>query len=156
MPAELEDEMNTHPYIRAFLAGVFVPTLILPLLLAFFVFTRLMLQWPVPIERGLVFPMALVPALWGLWSMLWLWSHPHTHLSLGIHGAILPIVLLPAGATLARHLGIIVFGATQVTWFNALHIPYALIGFGLIAGTAVYYLAWKYVVGFLNRMLGIA
>ena len=26
--------MNTHPYLRAFLAGAFVPTLVLPLLLA--------------------------------------------------------------------------------------------------------------------------
>ena len=25
--------MNTHPYLRAYLAGIFVPTLVLPLLL---------------------------------------------------------------------------------------------------------------------------
>jgi len=156
MPAELEDDMNTHPYIRAFLSGVFVPTLILPLLLAFFITTRLVLEWPVPIERGLVFPMALVPALWGLWSMLWLWSHPQTHLPLGVHGAMLPFLLLPGGAAVARHLDIVAFGASQVTWFNALHIPYALIAFGFMAGLAAYYLVWKYVVGFLNRMLGIA
>ena len=29
----------------------------------------------VPIERGLIFPMALVPAGFGLWNMLWLGSH---------------------------------------------------------------------------------
>jgi hypothetical protein len=148
--------MNTHPYIRAFLAGVFVPTLILPLLLAVFVVTRLVLQWPIPIERGLVFPMALVPVLWGLWSVLWLWSHTQTHLPLGVHGALLPFLLLPGGAGVAKCLGIIAFGASQVTYFDAFQIPYAWIAFGFLAGLAVYYLVWKYIVGFLNRVLGIA
>jgi hypothetical protein len=155
-PAELEDEMNTHPYLRAFLAGVFVPTLLLPLLLAAFVVLRLMLQVPFPIERGLVFPMALVPTLWGLWSVLWLWSHAQTHLSIGLHGALLPFLLLPAGTVLARHLGIVTLGASEVTWFQALHIPYVLIAFGFLAGLAAYYLVWKYIVGFVNRVLGIA
>ncbi len=148
--------MNTHPYIRAFLAGVFVPTLLLPLLLAFFITTRLVLQWPVPIERGLVFPLALVPAVWGAWSMLWLWSHPQTHLPIGVHGAILPFLILPCGAAIARHLGIVTFGSASVTWFQALHIPYAWVACGFACGLAVYYLMWKYIVGFLNRMLGIA
>ena len=44
--------MNPHPYLRAFLAGVFVPTLVLPLILAVFIVVRLVLQLPVPIERG--------------------------------------------------------------------------------------------------------
>ena len=63
--------MNPHPYLRAFLAGVFVPTLVLPLLLTGFIVVRLVLQFPVPIERGIIFPMALVPSLWGIWNMLW-------------------------------------------------------------------------------------
>ena len=32
-PAESEIQMNTHPYLRAFMAGILVPTLVLPLLL---------------------------------------------------------------------------------------------------------------------------
>ena len=56
--------MNSHPYLRAFLAGAFVPTLILPVLLTGFIVLRLGLQMPFPFERGLVFPMALVPSLW--------------------------------------------------------------------------------------------
>ena len=63
--------MNTHPYLRAFLAGILVPTLVLPLLLLAFIVLRLGMQISFPIERGLVFPMALVPGLWGIWSMLW-------------------------------------------------------------------------------------
>lgn len=147
--------MNTHPYIRAFLSGIFVPTLILPLLLGIFIATRLVLQWPAPIERGLVFPMALVPALWGLWSVLWLRSHARTRLPIGVHGAILPLVLLPGGAAVAKCLGIAVFGASQVTYFHALQIPYTWIAPAFLAGLAIYYLVWKYVVGFLNRVLGI-
>lgn len=148
--------MNTHPYLRAFLAGLFVPTLIMPMVLAAFVVARLMLQWPIPIERGLIFPMALVPGLWGLWSMLWLWSHSRTHLPLGLHGALLPVLLLPSGAIAGQCLGVIALSANGVTWFQALHLPYALVACGFLAGTAIYYLVWKHVVGFLNRVLGIA
>ena len=78
--------MKPHLYLRAYLAGVFVTTLILPLMLTAFIVVRLVLQVPVPIERGLVFPMALVPAGWGLWNMLWLASHERTHLAVGVHG----------------------------------------------------------------------
>jgi len=148
--------MNTHPYLRAFLAGVLVPNLILPLMLVAFIIIRLVLQVPFPIERGLVFPMALVPLLWGLWSMLWLASHQQTRLSLGIHGALLPFLLLPAGTLIARHLGVLELGAAQVTWFQAIHIPYAWIACGFLAALAGYYLAWKYIVGFVDRVLGIA
>ena len=148
--------MIPHPCLRAYLAGVFVTTLILPIILAVFIIVRLVLQLPVPIERGLIFPMALVPAVWGLWNMLWLVSHERTHLAVGVHGAILPFLLLPVGATFARCYGILAFGAGGVTWFNACAIPYALIAVVFCCGVAVYYLVWKYIVGFLNGTLGIA
>ncbi|HLY41375.1 MAG TPA: hypothetical protein VKR52_09175 [Terracidiphilus sp.] len=148
--------MNTHPYLRAFLAGVFVPTLILPILLTGFVVIRLVLQIQVPIERGMIFPMALVPSLFGLWNMLWLASHMRTHLPIGLHGAILPLLLMPAGALLASCLGILVLNATGVTWFQAFHVSYALIAPAFACALAGYYLVWKYIVGFVNRVLGIA
>jgi hypothetical protein len=148
--------MKTHPYLRAFLAGLLVPNLMLPVMLAVFIVIRLVLQAPFPIERGLVFPMALVPVLWGLWSMLWLKSHQQTHLPLGVHGALLPFVLLPCGTEIARHLGVLTLGASEVTWFAAVHVPYSWIGCGFLAALAGYYLVWKYVIGFLNRVLGIA
>src|SRR6516225_1370148 len=139
--------MNSHPYLRAFLAGAFVPTLVLPLLLTAFIILRLVLQMPFPFERGIVFPMALVPLLWALWNMLWLRSHPRTHLPLGVHGALLPLLLLPSGAILATGLGILSLGANGVTWFHALYIPDAVIAFGFVGVLIGYYLAWKYVVG---------
>jgi hypothetical protein len=148
--------MNSHPYLRAFLAGVFVPTLILPLLLCVFIVVRLVLQEPFPIERGLIFPMAVVPALWGVWNMLWLGLQQRTHLSGGVHGAILPLLLLPAGALLATSLGILQLGASGVTWFHSSSVPYAAIVPVFLAVLAGYYLAWNYIVGFVNRTLGIA
>ena len=148
--------MNSHPYLRAFLAGAFVPTLILPLMLTGFILLRLVLQVPFPFERGLVFPMALVPSLWALWNMLWLGSHDRTRLPIGIHGALLPLLLLPCGATLATCLGILALGPGGVTWFHTFYIPYVVITGFFLGALAGYYLAWKYIVGFVNRTLGIA
>ena len=148
--------MNTHPHLRAFMAGTLVPTLVLPLLLVAFLVLRVGMQVSFPIERGLVFPMALVPALWGVWNILWESTHDRTHLPLGIHGAVLPLLMVPAGALIATHGGVLTLGATSVTWFNAVTIPYALIALFLVVGMTAYYLAWKYIVGFVNQMLGIA
>jgi hypothetical protein len=100
--------------------------------------------------------MAVVPLLFGLWNMLWLGSHGRTHLPIGLHGAILPLLLMPLGATTASSLGVLVLSAHGATWFNACEIPYALIAPLFLAALAGYYLVWKYIVGSLNRLLGIA
>lgn len=148
--------MNTHPFLRAFMAGTLVPTLVLPLLLVAFIVLRLGMHIAFPIERGLVFPMGLVPVLWGLWNVLWEWSHERTHLPVGAHGAFLPLLIMPVGAFIATQAGVLVLGATSATWFNAITVPYALIALFLAVGMTVYYLVWKYVIGFVNRVLGIA
>jgi hypothetical protein len=153
--AERKIAMNTHPYLRAFLAGVFVPTLILPLILTLFIVVRLVLQFPVPIERGIIFPMALVPALWGLWNMLFLAWRAGARISLGAYGALLPVVIAPAGALVGAFSGVLALGSTGVVWFQVWHIPYVLIACGFCVALAAYYLVWKYVVGFVNRTLGI-
>jgi hypothetical protein len=147
--------MNTHPYLRAYLAGIFVPTLVLPLLLTFVV-VRLVHQVPIPVEQALIFPMAVVPLLWGLWNMLWLWSASHTHVPIGLHGAVLPLLLMPVGALLATCLRLLVIGAHGVTWFQACQVSYALIAPLFLGALVGYYLVWKYIVGFINRVLGIA
>ena len=138
------------------MAGILVPTLVLPLLLVAFIVLRLGMKISFPIERGLVFPMALVPGLWGLWSMFWQWSRERTHLPVGVHGAFLPLLMVPAGAFIGTHAGVLVLAATSVTWFNAITLPYALIALFVAAAMTAYYLAWKYIVGYVNRVLGIA
>lgn len=148
--------MNTHPYLRAYVAGIFVPTLVLPVILLAFITVRLVLQVPVPVERFLIFPMAVVPSLFGVWNMLFLSSHERTHLPIGLHGAILPFLGAPTGAFVAHCLGMLRFSAVDVIWFEACHVPYWLVGVAFLAGVALYYLVWKYIVGGLNRVLGIA
>jgi hypothetical protein len=148
--------MNAHPYLRAYLAGIFAPTLVLPLILTGFITVRLVLAFPIPIERFIIFPMAVVPSLFGLWNMLYLWSHARTHLPIGAHGAILPFVGAPTGALAASFLGMLQIGAGGITWFQAYQFPYGFIALCFMAAVAGYYLIWKYVVGTLNRVMGIA
>ena len=93
----------------------------------------------------MIFPMAVVPNLWGLWNMLFLAAHSRTRLSIGFHGALLPLLLGPLGYLLTRLLDVAIPGFV-------LHI----LPVGAVGGLIVYYLAWKYLVGFLNGVLGIA
>jgi phosphotransferase system glucose/maltose/N-acetylglucosamine-specific IIC component len=148
--------MKTHPYLRAFLGGLFVPVLVMPVLLAVFIVARVGLRVPIPIEQALIFPMAVVPSLFGLWNMLWLGSHERTRLPIGLHGALLPLLLMPLGASTGLSFGVLQLTATEAVWFGAAHVPYAVIAPMFLAVLAGYYLVWKYVIGFLDRELGIA
>jgi hypothetical protein len=148
--------MNTHPYLRAYMAGIFLPSLLLLVLLAAFVVSRLVFQVPVPIERVIVFPMALVPNLFGLWNILYVWLRPRRHLPIGLHGALLPLIMAPLGGAGACWLGFLSLGAHGITWFGTITVPYFLVAPWFLAAVAVYYLVWKYIVGFLNQVLGIA
>jgi len=148
--------MNPHPYLRAYMGGIFVPTLVFPFILAVFVVLRLVMHAPFALERFLVFPLALVPTLFGVWNMLYLATHQRTHMPLGAYGAALPLVGAPIGAIIASCLGFLQFGDKGATYFQSVTVPYALLPLFLLAAMAVYYLVWKYIVGFLNRALGIA
>jgi hypothetical protein len=75
--------------------------------------------------------------------MLYLALRPRVRLSIGLHGAILPLILIPGGMALARVLD--VYGI-QLRYA----LPIIPIGMG------IYYLAWKFLVGFLNEEMGIA
>jgi hypothetical protein len=148
--------MNTHPYLRAYMAGIVVPSLGLLVALTVFIVTRLVLHVPIPIERVIIFPMALVPNAFGLWNIFYLWTRPYHHLPIGFHGALLPVIMATLGAVAAVSGGFLTVGAHGVTWFHAISLSYSLIAPWFLAGVAVYYLVWKYVVGFLNQFLGIA
>ena len=136
--------MNRHPYLRAYMAGIFVPTLAVLVGVAVFSIARYAYSFPAPIERVMIFPMAVVPNLWGLWNMLFLVSHSKTHLSIGLHGALLPLLLGPLGLLLMHALDL------RIPQFLSI-LPVL----GVVA-LAAYYLVWKYVVSFLNGVLGIA
>jgi hypothetical protein len=126
------------------MAGIAVPSAFMVVILAAFCVVRLAFQFPVPIERGLVFPMALVPNLWGLWNVLYLLVRQRSHISIGIFGAAVPLLIGPLAFVTARGFGI------EIPRFVLAVFPV-----GLAVAVCGYYLLWKYVVGFLNRELQI-
>jgi hypothetical protein len=148
--------MKAHPYVRAYMAGVFAPSLVLLLALTAFVVGRLMLHIPIPIERVIVFPMALVPNAFGVWNILYVWSRPHVGWTIGLHGAVLPFCLVTMGTIAAVSGGLLTINATGVIWFQSIRVPYLLLAPWFLAAVAIYYLVWKHLVGFLNRLLEIA
>ncbi len=137
--------MNKHTYLRAYMAGIVTPTIFFLVIATVFYMWRYVYDVPVPIERVLIFPMAVVPNLWGLWNILFIASHQRTHLSIGVHGALLPFVLGPLGILLTHAL-------------NFPAVPHAAQIFPIAAPIALiaYYLVWKYLVSFLNGVLAIA
>jgi hypothetical protein len=144
--------MRPRPYLRAYLAGIATPTVFLLLIVTADALQRAFGQAALPpdvvglmprIERVLPFPMAVVPNLWGLWNVVYAAIHTRwPRWPLGVHGALLVLFLVPAGVMLARTTGVadIAFSAALPV------IPVAM---------AIYYLLWKFIVGLLNRELGI-
>jgi len=144
--------MKTHPFVRAYMAGIAVPTCMLIIILTVYAYNRFYFEVSsqfviplpgAPLDRAIVFPMAVVPNLWGAWNMLYLALRSRLRWSLGVHGAVLPLLLMPLGVALARSLDVF-----ELNW--ELVLPMVPVGM------TVYYLAWKYLVGFLNQEVGIA
>ena len=148
--------MNTHPYLRAYMAGITVPSVMLLVVLTGFVVARYTFQMPIPIERAIIFPMALVPNLFGLWNIFYLWLRPHRHLPIGFHGAILPFILAPTGFIIATSSGLLSATSQGLVWFHEIVVPYHFLAVGFTLALIAYYLVWKYLVGFFNEVLGIA
>jgi hypothetical protein len=108
------------------------------------------------VERVIIFPMAIIPNLFGVWNMLYLASRSRTHLPLGIHGAILPFILAPAGFLLGRGLGFLKATNYGFIYFGVLEVHYVHVALVFPVVLIVYYLVWKYLIGFFNCVAGIA
>ena len=134
--------MPKHIYLRAYMAGVTVPTVLMVFSLASFCVVRFNYDFPFPIERGMVFPLALVPPIWGLWNMLYVALRRRRRLPLGLHGAVVPLLVGPLGFATLRMLGV------DIPQFVVTIFP-----FGVAVVVVGYYLVWKYLVGFLNELL---
>jgi hypothetical protein len=147
--------MNNHPYLRAYMAGISVPTPLLLVALTLFSIARFVYNIPVPVERVIVFPMAIIPNLFGVWNMLHLASRSRTQLPLGIHGAILPFILAPAGFILGRSLGFLEATSYGFIYFGVVKVHYVHVAVLFPAALIVYYLVWKYLIGFFNQVAGI-
>lgn len=144
--------MRPRPFLRAYMAGIVMPTLVLLVIMLIDAYHTFYLEVPSqfvfglpsrPLERTILFPMAVVPNLWGAWNMLWVATRARTRLSIGAHGSLLVALIVPAGILLGR----------------AMELFNIQMGFALLAipvGMCFYYLAWKFLVGFFNQELGIA
>jgi hypothetical protein len=130
-----------HPYLRAYLAGIALPTMVVPVVIAV-----LSVQHPTGrpfhIEDVAIFPIGLVPNAWGLWNMLFVWMRKRWRIPAGLHGALLVLVLAPVAYTIQLTLG-------KMLWTRDLFVV------GFPAALAGYYLAWKYIVSRFNDVLGV-
>ena len=135
--------MRPHPYLRAYMAGITIPTVFLLVAMTAFTFARYVCNVPVPIERVIVFPMAVVPNMWGVWNVLWYVLR--RRVSIGLFGAILPVLLGP-----------LAYAVTRIVRFD---IPFPSMAVAaplfLLVVMTIYYLAWKYLVASLNRIVDI-
>jgi len=132
--------MRGHPYLRAYMAGVLLPNWFILIVLGLLLLGRH--QFPAGLERAVIFPMAAVPNVWGLWNLLYVSLNLRERISIGVFGALLPFLLVPAGLALASLLDVRFYTAVH----GAIALPVAI---------AIYYLAWKYAVAFFNRIIGL-
>src|SRR5262245_48909276 len=132
--------MRSHRYVRAYLAGIALPTLVVCAAgsVAVVFFDRL----EPALQRALVLPIAANPVLWGLWNVAWVALGPRRRVQIGWHGAILAALLIGVGVLLAGRLGV-----SEVTPQRASTV--------LIPTGVAYYLLWRYGVSFLNSLVGL-
>jgi hypothetical protein len=126
------------------MAGITVPSVLMVFALISLCVVRFSYDFPFPIERAMVFPLALVPPIWGLWNMLFVALRRRRYLPLGLHGAVVPLFVGPLGFAILRMSGL------DIPPLVATIFP-----FGVAVAMAGYYLVWKYLVGFCNELAGI-
>ena len=148
--------MNRHPYLRAYLAGIATPTIFLLVVMTGYTVLRYVYDFSVPVERVIVFPMAVVPNLWGLWNVLYIAAGSRYPLSIGLHGAILPVLLAPLGIFFASLLNFHILSHDAGIRAHDLAGWISLLIAAPAVGLIAYYFAWKYIVGFLNRVVELA
>lgn len=147
--------MNRHPYLRAYMAGAAVPTVLLVIGVSALALLRMSLRQSLPVEPVIIFPVAIVPNLFGLWNMLYVKLYSYWHHPIGLQGAILPFFVAPIGFAFAAAAGIARLQNGHIVYFEMFWIPYWYLLIAPFIALAVYYLVWKYLVGYLNRVLDL-
>ena len=109
--------MNPHKYLRAYMAGIVVPTIVIVLGVIIFCIARYVYNFPPPLERIMIFPMAAVPNLWGLWNMLFIASRSRTHLSARPSRRIPPLSTRPSRHFVDAH------SPLSASDFHSTHFP---------------------------------
>src|SRR5262245_30500577 len=129
--------MRSHCYVRAYLAGIALPTLVVCAAgsIAVVFFDRL----EPAVQRALFLPIAAIPVLWGLWNVVWVALGPHRRVQIGWHGAILPALLIGVGVLFAARLVVTPQRGCTV----------------LVPTGVAYSVLWRYGVSFLNSLVGL-
>jgi len=136
--------MKTYPYLRAYMAGITIPTVLLVLFVSVFTVARHSFNELVPFERLIVFPLAIVPNLWGLWNMAYVRLSKSRYMSIGFHGALLTFVQALAA-----------FGIARLTDVEIPSFVTSVFPFSFPVLVIVFYLVWRHLVSFFNAVLGI-
>ncbi len=136
--------MKTYPYLRAYMAGITIPTMMLILIMIVFTIARYIFNVSISVEKIIVFPMAIVPNLWGLWNILYIYLRRYRYLPIGFHGVVLALVQV-----------LLAFGIAKLVSFETPQLMTSIFPFGLPIVVVVFYLVWKHLVAFLNAVLGI-
>ena len=131
--------MKTHPYLRAYMAGITIPTILLIFIMIVFTIARYGFDVSISIEKIIVFPMAVVPNLWGLWNILYVYLCRYRYLPIGFHGAVLALVQ-----------ALLAFGIAKLVNFEIPELMANAFPFGLPIVVIVFYLVWKNMVAFLT------
>jgi hypothetical protein len=132
--------MRARRYVRAYLAGIAVPTVVVcvagTIAVIFFDYLE------PSVQRTLILPIAINPVIWGCWNVLWAALGPSRRAQIGWHGAALAVLLIGLGLLLAPRLNV---SAVTPQRGAAVLVP---TGFA-------YYVLWRYGVSFLNSLVGV-
>ncbi len=137
--------MNQHKYLRAYMAGIVAPTIFLLVVVMGFTILRLCLQCPRSARARDRVSDGRRAQLLGPLECFLCGVRSRLHLSIGLHGALLPFLLAPLGIVLTSLLNFSIPGFARHAF--PILAPLVLI---------LYYLLWKYLVGFLNRVVNLA
>ena len=138
--------MSQHLFLRAYIAGIVPPTamsLLIYLVLYLLALSHSLITVRLPpVENVIVFPLVVIPNMWGIWNGIR--AVMTRRLPLAIHGALLPIINFALAYVMIRTTNFTV--STQMMRFGPV---------SLLMTMAFYYLIWKYVVGFLNTLVDV-
>jgi len=130
-----------HPSLRAYMAGVAFPTMIIPFVILLVSMDHSTVR-PFHLQDVVFFPVGLVPTAWGLWNVLYVRLRRQANMPIGLFGMALLLPLGSAGYAIQLALG-------KMLWTPE------LLMFGLPLAIALYYLAWKHIVHRLNELVGL-
>jgi hypothetical protein len=122
--------MNSHRYLRAYMAGSAVPTMMLLVVLSGFLIARYTFQIPYSHRaRHRVSDGAGAESLWASWNMFFfVAAAAPASADRAFMARSCPFILAPAGLALAACLGFLSANAGGLVWFHEVAIPYATPG----------------------------